>query len=201
MRTVVETMIEWIAPLRSIVKSLRGITKYAMALGAGWNSLADKRGETQARVDLASLRFDSTGISAILKKVSDRKATEKDFEKLWIMLGETLDDVEQILDKLSYEQSYGARLLINAGFDVAAEFQDKVRKLKIEIRERLSHLLNDGVGSENAATEAHEVEELIGEFNKELARLHKEAFPTKPSRSAKVDKASKQSRVKRRAVK
>ena len=39
--------------------------------------------------------------------------------------------------------------------------------------------------SEKAATEAREISDMIIEFNKELAKLHKEAFPAKVYRPTK----------------
>lgn len=141
-------------------------------------------------MDIASLRFESAGMKAIVDKTKNGSASSDDFVRLSELLTSSVDDVTKIFAQLAYDRNYGKYLLVHSGLDVAGQFDDKVKALKTEIRQRLGKLREMDPRKKEALLEAGKISKLIDDFNTDLVRLHGIAFgPRKASQSKPKAKA------------
>lgn len=72
-------------------------------------------------VNTANLRFNAgeAGMKAIIEKIAAGDGSEKDVQKLYGLLDETLDEVNQTLLNLSFDKDFGQAILQKKGLTVS----------------------------------------------------------------------------------
>lgn len=196
-------MLEWVPIIGSIIKAVDALRKETKEITTDVNDLIEKKTEGAALIDIATLRFNSNGMKAIVEKTKEGVATQQDFSDLSDKLTSSIDDVTVILMKLAYEKEYGSLILKRRGLETAAQFQDKVMALKSEIRNRLGGLGAMDPKSNAAMAEAGEISKLIETFNADLVRLHGAVFghPKAVQNKGKPPKEANPSKEPKKATK
>jgi hypothetical protein len=114
-------MLDWIPVLRSMVKVVGSARQEATGIFDQAKKYADHKAELTAMVNTANLRFNAgeAGMKAIIEKIAAGDGSEKDVQKLYGLLDETLDEVNQTLLNLSFDKDFGQAILQKKGLTVS----------------------------------------------------------------------------------